>query len=78
LEFFFESGPSEGSALACLLGLHSRTPQNLILVGPVGIGFSLDAGADDHLVGQPTSSELGFDPRAAESVLSLQDGDVSG
>ena len=75
--FFLESGPAEGRPLVVLVGLDPRASQNLILVGLVGVGLCLDAGADDGFAGQAAGGQLGFDAGASQGVFGLQDGDVS-
>jgi hypothetical protein len=77
VEFFLESGPAEGCALTCLVGLDPGAPQNLIFVGLVGIGLCFDARAEDGLAGQTTGGELSFDAGTTQCVFSLKDGDVS-
>lgn len=74
---FLESGALESCSLARLFSLGPGSPQNIILVGFLGIGLCLDAGSNDHLVGRTTGSKLGLDPRASQRVFSLKDGEMS-
>lgn len=74
---FLESGALESCPLARLISLGPGSPQNIILVGFLGMHLCLDAGPEDRLVGRTIGSKLGLDPRASQCVFSLKDGDVS-
>jgi len=78
LSTFFKSRSPKRCSLSCLLGLSTRSPQNLIFKEFFGIDFRFDARSQDCLCCSATGGKLGFDSGSSESIFSLKSGDISG